>query len=235
MQSVNIRTTQNVAIDYQTAGLAERIGAYLIDAVLVIVYLVSAFWALVRLGINSQWLFIAAYLPAFFYHLACEITFNGQSLGKKQLNIKVVRLDGSPATLGGYILRWILRPVDIGIFSGAVAVIVVAMSSKGQRLGDMAAGTTVVKVGGKVKVTSHQLIKNLDQGYQPVFPSAQYLSDEDINIIKEALRVNREQANVKPATAVMQKVKEHLNVQSDLPPIKFLYTVLKDHNHLTSQ
>ncbi|MCG8389486.1 MAG: RDD family protein [Cytophagales bacterium] len=235
MQSVNIRTTQNVAIDYQTAGLGERIGAYLIDAILVIAYWVSASWVLVRLGINSQWSFVAISLPAFFYHLICEIGFNGQSLGKKQLNIKVVRLDGSPATIGGYILRWILRPIDISIFSGAVAVIAIAVSNKGQRLGDMAAGTTVVKVGGKVNVTSHQLIKSLDHDYQPAFPGAQYLSDEEINIIKEALKVNKEQANVKPALAVMQKVKEHLQVESDLPPIKFLYTVLKDHNHLNSQ
>lgn len=235
VQSVNIRTTQNVAIDYQTAGLAERIGAYLIDAVLIIAYLITISWLLVRLGINSQWTFIGMYLPAFFYHLICEIGFNGQSVGKKQLNIKVVRLDGSPATIGGYILRWILRPIDIGIFSGAIAVIVIAMSGKGQRLGDMAAGTTVIKMGGKVNVTSHQLIKNLNHEYKPVFTEARHLSDEEANIIKEALKVNKEQANLQPAVAVTQKVKEHLNIESDLPPIKFLYTVLKDYNYFTSQ
>ncbi|WP_185154073.1 RDD family protein [Fulvivirga sp. M361] len=234
MQSVNIRTTQNVAIDYATAGIGDRIGAFLIDSVITIAYLIAVFWSLARAGIGTEWLFIGAYLPVFFYHLICEVAFNGQSLGKKQMNIKVVRLDGSPATLGGYILRWILRPIDIGLFSGAIAVIIIAVSDKGQRLGDMAAGTTVVRIGGHVNVTSHQLIKNMDNEYQPVFLEAEHLGDEDISIIREALRVNKEQANSRPVIAVTEKVKAHLNVQSDMPPVKFLYTVLKDYNHLTS-
>ncbi|MEM9391167.1 MAG: hypothetical protein AAGA02_11875, partial [Bacteroidota bacterium] len=136
---------------------------------------------------------------------------------------------------GGYILRWILRPLDIGIFSGAIAVISIALTQNAQRLGDLAAGTTVVKMAGAVKVTSHQLIKNLDSDYQPVFSDAQYLSNEEVNIIKQALEVNKHRADMKPAIAVSRKVKEHLKIQSDMPTIKFLYTLLKDYNHFTSQ
>lgn len=234
MQSVNIRTTQNVAIDYAPAGVSDRIGAFLIDTVITIAYLFLAFWLLAMVAIGNGWLFFGAYFPVFFYHLICEIAFNGQSLGKKQMNIKVVRLDGSPATIGGYILRWILRPIDVGMASGVVAILCIMLSNKGQRLGDMAAGTTVIKIGGRVNVTSHQLIKNLDNDYQPVFAEAEHLSSEDVNIIKEALRVNKEQANNQPVLAVTEKVKAHLNIQSDLPPVKFLYTVLKDYSHLTS-
>ncbi len=235
MQSVNIRTTQNVAIDYAAAGLGDRIGAFLIDVLIVGAYVIVMALVVTRIGIDSQWVFILFYFPAFFYHLACEIAFNGQSLGKKQLNIKVVRLDGTPATIGGYILRWILRPLDIGIFSGAIAVISIALTEKSQRLGDLAAGTTVVKMGQSMKVTSHQLIKNIDSDYQAVFPDAQYLTFKEINVIKEALEVNKERADMKPALAVSAKVKEHLKIESDLPTIKFLYTILKDYNYYTSQ
>lgn len=235
MQSVNIRTTQNVAIDYPTAGLGDRIGAYLIDLLIVGAYVIVIALITTRLVIDSIWIFMLFYLPAFFYHLICEIAFNGQSLGKKQLNIKVVRLDGTPATIGGYILRWILRPLDIGIFSGAIAVISIALTENGQRLGDLAAGTTVVKMGGTMNVTSHQLIKNLDTDYQPVFHDAQYLSNEEVDIIKQALEVNKHRADMNPAIAVSKKVKEHLKLESDMPTIKFLYTLLKDYNHFTSQ
>lgn len=234
MQSVNIRTTQNVAIDYATAGVGDRIGAFLIDLLILGAYVIIMAWLLGKLGVDSTWIFMLSYLPAFFYHLICEIVFNGQSLGKKQLNIKVVRLDGTPATIGGYILRWILRPIDIGMFSGAIAVISVALTDNGQRLGDLAAGTTVVKMAGAVKVTSHQLIKNLDDDYKPVFYDAQYLGEDEIKVIKMALEVNRERADMKPAIAVTKKIKDHLNIESDLPTIKFLYTILKDYNHLTS-
>ncbi|MEM7107665.1 MAG: RDD family protein [Bacteroidota bacterium] len=235
MQSVNIRTTQNVAIDYATAGLGDRIGAFLIDVLILGAYVIAMALIISRLGIDSDWVFMLFYLPAFFYHLACEIVFNGQSLGKKQLNIKVVRLDGTPATIGGYILRWILRPLDIGIFSGAIAVISIAITENSQRLGDLAAGTTVVKMGQSMKVTSHQLIKNLNSDYQPVFADAQYLTQEEVNIIKEAIEVNKERADMKPAIAVSKKVKDHLKIESELPTIKFLYTILKDYNHYSSQ
>ena len=235
MLSINIRTTQNVAIDYVTAGLGDRIGAFLIDVLIVGAYVIVMALALTRLTIDTNWVFMLFYLPAFFYHLISEIAFNGQSLGKKQMNIKVVRLDGAPATIGGYILRWILRPLDIGIFSGAIAVISIALTQNAQRLGDLAAGTTVVKIASAVKVTSHQLIKNLDSDYQPVFSDAQYLSNEEVNIIKQALEVNKHRADMKPAIAVSRKVKEHLKVQSYMPTIKILYTLLKDYNHYTSQ
>lgn len=235
VQSVNIRTTQNVAIDYEIASLGDRILAFLIDGVIQAVYLIAIFWVLIKLDINSGWTATAFYLPVFFYHLVCEIAFNGQSFGKKQMNIKVVRLDGTPPTIGGYILRWILRPVDITLFSGGLGVLSIVLTDNSQRLGDLAGGTSVVKVAKEIKVTSHQLINNLKSDYQPLFPEVTKLGDKEIDVIKEALRANKEQANIKPVIAVTAKVKEHLNVDTDMPAIKFLYTILKDYNHYTSQ
>lgn len=235
VQSVNIRTTQNVAIDYEIASLGDRILAFLIDGVIQAVYMITVFWILIKLDINSNWVATAFYLPAFFYHLVCEISFNGQSFGKKQMNIKVVRLDGTPPTIGGYIFRWIVRPIDITLFSGGLAVLFIAITDNSQRLGDLAAGTSVVKVAKEIKVTSHQLINNLTSDYQPLFPEVTQLGEKEIAIIKDALKANKEHANIKPVLAVTAKVKEHLNVETDMPAIKFLYTILKDYSHYTSQ
>lgn len=236
MQSLDIRTTQNVAISYAPAGLGDRIGAFLIDSLLIGAYILATGYGLGESGVGSMWIFGLFFLPAFFYHLICEIFFNGQSVGKKQLNIKVVRLDGTPATIGGYILRWILRPIDISLFSGAVAIVCIVVSSKNQRLGDMAGGTTVVKIEARKPVTSHQVISNLqkDENYVVSFPEVRKLTDEQIRLVEEAIRANKLHANSQPAQELTIKIKSHLNIDSDMPPIKFLYTVVRDYNYVTS-
>ena len=235
MQNVNIRTAQNVGIDYELAGLGARMAAFAIDVAIQIAYYIGVSILLSEVNLDSIWVSLMFFLPAMLYHLLCEIFLNGQSIGKKQMNIKVVRLDGSSPTLGGYILRWILRPIDISIFSGAVAVLAIVLSKNGQRLGDMAANTTVVKVAREVKVSTHELIKNIEDTYQITFPEVRKLNDSQVNVIKEALQVNKQHANNRPVYAVADKIKQHLEVTSDLPPVKFLYTVVKDYNYLTSQ
>jgi len=235
MQNVNIRTAQNVGINYELAGLGARMGAFLIDTVIQVFYIIAVSLILGRLNLDSMWIWMSFYLPVLLYHLISEIVLDGQSIGKKQLNIKVVKLDGSSPTIGGYILRWILRPIDISAFSGGVAVIAIVLSKHGQRLGDMAAHTTVVKVAREMNVSSHQLINNLQIDYQVTFPEVRNLSDKEVNIIKEALLVNKQQANIKPVLAVSEKIKSHLDIKSDLPPVKFLYTIVKDYKFITSQ
>lgn len=235
MQNVNIRTAQNVGIQYELAGLGARMAAFAIDVAVLIAYFIAISIILSKLGLDSLWLGLMFYLPAMLYHLLCEIFLNGQSIGKKQMNIKVVKLDGSSPSIGGYLLRWLLRPIDISLFSGAIAVVAIALSKKGQRLGDMAANTTVVKVAREVKVNSHELIKNLQEEYKVTFPEVRKLTDAEINVIKEALLVNKQHANNRPVHAVADKIKAHLEISSDLPPVKLLYTIVKDYKYITSQ
>src|SRR5690606_12148888 len=87
------------------------------------------------------------YLPVLFlYNLVCETFFGGQSIGKKSMGIKVVKMNGHNPTVGDCLLRWCLRIVDIGASLGALAAILVSSSEKGQRLGDMAANTVVIRL-----------------------------------------------------------------------------------------
>jgi len=80
----------------------------------------------------------------FAYYIVMEARW-GQTLGKMLLGIKVVREStGRPPGLGAAALRTVLRIVD-GIASYLVAFVVVLASGKNQRLGDMAAGTLVVR------------------------------------------------------------------------------------------
>ena len=232
---VSIRTTQNVFIDQDKAGVGHRILATIIDLILLILVSVGIGAILVRFpDISSTWTQIFFYFPIFFYDLYMEILNNGQSLGKMALNIKVVRLDGTPPTIGGYVLRWLIRPIDI-LLTGAVAIVSIALTKHGQRLGDIAAGTTVIKLKKTQAVSRLQLVEKMDEDYEPQYPEVKMLTDTDVSVIKECLEVKRKHANIKPVLLVAQKVKDTLNIESEQEPLQFLYTVLRDHTYYTTR
>ena len=174
-------------------------------------------------------------LPVFLYHLLSEIFFNGQSIGKRQLNIKVVRLDGTSPGLGNYLMRWVLRPVDILLY-GSVAVLCILIGGKGQRLGDMAAGTTVVNYRDQLKVPEQPVYAaNLPEDYVVVFPQVSRLSEDDVALIRETLTRYRRTGDPQPVQTMTEKAQEILEVRTDMPPVKFLNILLKDYQYLTSQ
>ena len=160
---------------------------------------------------------------------------NGQSPGKRLMQIKVLRLDGTPATVGDYLLRWIFAFVDIQILSGVIAVLVITIGEKGQRLGDLVAGTTVVKLMEEAQVTAATVFVAQEVAYVPTFPQVIQLNERDIELVQRALEVNLESGNSQPVMAITEKIKSLLGIQTDLPPVKFLYTIIKDFQHLTSR
>jgi len=235
MQKINVQTTQNVTIEYALAGLGNRILAYLIDSLLLGVYLIAAFWILFGVLLPdsepSAVVVILLILPVFLYHLLCEALLNGQSLGKRQMNIKVVKLDGSSPGFSAYLLRWLLRPIDISLFSGGVAILSIAISQHDQRLGDLAAGTTVVKTKGEAPLS----IFNVDTDYEPLFPQVINLSDQDIETILRVITTYRETGQTAPVEASAKKIEELLSVKNDMRPLQFLYTIVRDYKHITAQ
>lgn len=238
MEKVSFETSQNVMIDYPLASLGDRILAFILDFVIFIAYAIVLFIFFSAMASNSEGMmvfYIIASLPLLFYHLVSEVFFEGQSIGKKQLNIKVVRTDGQQPTLGAYVLRWLLRVVDITLFMGGLAILFIIVTSKGQRLGDLLAGTTVVKIDRIKDISLHRSVDNVEPDYQVTFDQAINLTDTDIEVIKQALRTYKKSGVREPILAVEIKVKELLEVKSDLPPIKFLHTVIKDHNYLAYQ
>ncbi|MBX2964690.1 MAG: RDD family protein [Cyclobacteriaceae bacterium] len=235
MQTVSVRTTQNVVIEYPVASLGDRILAYLLDVFIIVAYVILIILFLIYAEVTSTAIIIGLItIPVFLYHLLFEVFMNGQSPGKRQMKIKVVRLDGTPATIGNYIIRWLLRLIEIDIMSGAIALLTIAINGKGQRVGDIAAGTTVVKLVKQEAVTAKEVFTLTEENYTPVFQQAIQLNDSDIELIQQALEVNRTTGNIQPVMAVTEKVKSSLGVQTDMPPVKFLYTIVKDYGHITA-
>lgn len=236
MQTIQIRTTQNVFIHYPLASVGDRILGYLIDRVILVLYSISALVLFINLEIQEPWIWIAVLgVPWIFYFLIFEIFMDGQTPGKRIMNVKVVRLNGTPASIGDYLLRWIFGLVEFAILGGAIALVAVAMGGKGQRLGDMVAGTTVIKLIEQKEVSANEVFVTADQAYVPTFSQAIQLNPKDIETIQRALEVNRDLGNSQPLLAVTEKIKSQLGIQTDLPPVKFLYVIIKDYNHFTSR
>ena len=232
MTHVRIRTAQNVEIDFEVAGLGDRVLAAMIDYFLLICYL---FALMIFAGIiESQALLVVGALPYLLYFLVSEVFMNGQSVGKRIRRIKVVRLDGGQPTLGQYLLRWLLRFVDIDLTSGLAAVTTVLVTDTGQRLGDLAAGTTVVKVLPRIHL-GDTLFTPFEEDYTPTFDDLDALTDADVETVREVLNAIRAEGRTPTANALGRKMKAALErkmgVSSDLPPVPFLRTVLKDYNY----
>src|SRR5580700_8154459 len=135
METITVRTTQNIDIDYEIGGLGERILAYLIDLgiFLALWFLISVSFAyLPNSGIQVFYWILSILL--LFYDLVCEVFFNGQSIGKLIMKIRVISLDGARPKFSQYLLRWLFRIVDFELTLWLGGLISVAMTENGQRI-----------------------------------------------------------------------------------------------------
>jgi uncharacterized RDD family membrane protein YckC len=246
MQTIEIQTTQNVHIEYPVASVGDRVVAGLIDQLIMIGYLIAIIffyiWLLnVTEGSSFSYpvaYFVILFLPLFFYHLLCETYLNGQSFGKKMMKMRVVKLDGTQAGIGSYFLRWILAPIDIYFTYGSVGLVTMIVNGKGQRLGDLAAHTTVVKLKAETKLDD-TILRVTPTNYEVKFPQVSALSDKDISLVKEVLDLNYKKPDIIVYTRILSKTKEaiekKIGVSTNLHPLTFLDTVLKDYNYLLSE
>ncbi|MFB9842233.1 RDD family protein [Mucilaginibacter ginsenosidivorans] len=242
MQTIKITTSQNIDIDYEVAGLGERIVARLIDmGILIVLFLLGLFLGIMA-GVysNSETIVIIAYVTFLvilvFYDLGFEIFMNGQSIGKRIMKIRVISLNGSQPNVGQYVLRWLFRIVDFGIEPGLVALVVAAISEKPQRLGDIVAGTMLIRTVPRTKMNNIVFMPMYD-GYQPVFPVAAQLNDRDIELIHEVINSYQKTGNNVVVYNMAQRVKEHLNVEppQGMNDMLFLQTIIKDYSHISAQ
>ncbi len=226
-------TNQNIEIKLELAGLGDRILAFLIDALIIFVYVVfSSFIISLFASFYNSFYFVILFIPILFYSLLFEIFTDGQSPGKKVREIKVVKLDGGSPTIFNYLLRWVLRPIDFIIYGG-VAILCIIVTKNGQRLGDIAAGTTVIKQRASLNISDISTIKkSLD--HTVTYPQVKRLNDKQAELIRRALKMRRDGLNGTATDEIALKTKNFLKIETDTPNVKFLYTILKDYEYLHS-
>lgn len=244
MQTIKITTSQNIDIDYEVAGLGERILARLIDLTIFFLIFFMGFF----IGGLANWfthnndltvgIIVVIYGVLFvFYDLIFEIFMNGQSIGKRIMKIKVISLDGGQPRMGQYFIRWLFRIVDFLLtWPGLVALITAAVSDKIQRVGDIVAGTILIRTAPRTQISNIVFMPSYD-GYQPVFNEAGRLSDKDIELIHEIINAYVKTGNNVVVYNMAQRVKSHLSVTppNGMNDMLFLQTIIKDYNHISAQ
>ncbi|MCB0660945.1 MAG: RDD family protein, partial [Saprospiraceae bacterium] len=146
MSEIPILTAQNVAINFVAAPLNKRIIAYLIDYGIKLSYLILIVFY-VMTGTISEFMmdpwsenaiFIILLLPYIFYTFSLEWLLEGQTIGKKLMHIKVVKIDGFQASVFDYFVRWGFRVVDIIGSFGLISIFMISSGKYRQRIGDIA-------------------------------------------------------------------------------------------------
>ncbi|RFP65478.1 RDD family protein [Hymenobacter lapidiphilus] len=240
MSTIRIQTTQNVVLEYEAASVGDRVLAQVLDVLVMVLWAAVVSFLIKQITESDDGRQIMAYgliyVPLLVYHPLCEIFFNGQSLGKQARKIKVTRLDGTRPGTGDYLLRWLIGLFEIGMTAGSVALVATLFNGRGQRLGDMAAGTTVVSLRPRAPdvhtLTAETLVP---AGYQPVFEQARHLSDHDATLIRQLFRQAGSQGDYALLNELAGKVKTVTTISTDLPDEPFIRTVLRDHAYFAAQ
>lgn len=236
-----------MAIEFELASLRERALAFCIDFVIVIssyyllVFIVLLFFKATLANSNILMFIIFGLLPIaglMLYEFCFEIFANGQSPGKKAMGIKVIRLDGREPGLSEFLLRTVFQIIDIFLSFGIVAAMFISSSQKNQRLGDIAANTTIIRMRSNTRFNLEDILKISSlENYIPQFPQVKQLDEQHMLLIKEALKRHKtydNKAHKEVLETITEKLVETLNIQEKpKDSVEFLNTLLRDYIVLT--
>lgn len=244
MTQLSINTTQNVNINFEAASVGERILAFFVDTLIKVAYVIVVYYVFFYyFGINrlmekmDPWtarsVVTIFFFPVIFYSLLLESFFEGQTIGKRLLKMKVVKIDGYQASFGDYLMRWVLRIIDVNFSFGIVGLVAIVTSKKSQRLGDITAGTSVISLKNNINI-NHTILEEIDQSYVPTYPLVIKLSDNDARIIKETFNAARRNNDYQVVYKLRTKVEQVTGIKNQSGNDEdFIKTVLKDYNFYT--
>ena len=140
-----VNTPEGIALQLSPAGPIPRLLAWLLDLLLrsgisLLIIMALAFLGKLGLGIAMIMLFLLEW----FYPVYFELRHQGQTPGKKMLQIYVAQTDASPVTPSASIVRNLLRVVDFLPFLYGFGFMSMLLNQRFQRLGDLAANTVVL-------------------------------------------------------------------------------------------
>lgn len=156
-----ILSSQGIRIQQEPASFAARLAAFIIDFMLMsfsclVLYLIALSANLFDATNSLLVVFLIFFVP-YLYPLVFETMGSGQTLGKKVLHIRVVDLEGGGPKISAFILRWLILPLDV-FGSAGIGPLCVFFTKHQQRLGDLVAGTWVVRTQEYEKVDFSSLV-----------------------------------------------------------------------------
>jgi hypothetical protein len=151
------------------------------------------------------------------------------------LKIKVTNIDGSTPGIGAYFLRWILMIIDFYLISPVIGAAFIVFSNYHQRIGDLAAGTIVIKSNQSVMLDLDNSYYDFPDNYQPTFINVDRLSEgQAVFIMKLLIEPKQSNAVEDSVAGLANKVKTILNINPPMEDRRFLETVLRDYNYYAS-
>src|SRR6266853_5100188 len=154
-----VSTPERVSFDYQVAGLGTRAIAQVLDLLIVTALLVALLFGGIAGGaiFNNSLVsvlveILGSFVLVFGYFWTSEALWSGQTIGKKAFRLRAVGDRGEPLTFMQAGVRNIVRIVDFLPYGYGVGMIVLFANGRGKRLGDIAAGTIVVKDSDQIRL-----------------------------------------------------------------------------------
>ena len=230
-----IETPEKIIFSYSIAEIGSRIAAYLIDVILQLLILLLLFlvFGLGFLSVDGydgdQYLYYIAIIYILFflfqwgYFLFFETILNGKTPGKQVCHIRVIRFDGDRLDFQCLVIRNLLRAADsipipfFNILGGLVANI----NKQNKRIGDMAAGTVVVK-DTLYKIAEPDFETNIADKHNRLFasPAAKSrLTEKDLNILRRLIN-ERKSMSADAEKKTYRKIVDKLKSKYDLSQIK---------------
>lgn len=204
--AVRVATPEQVAVTLPLAGVGTRLLAALLDlavmlgVILAAIYLVSILGSLVVLqssgSVASSVLgaFIILFLFGFVfaYYAGLELLWDGQTVGKRALRIRVLRDDGTPVDAASVLARTVVRLVDFLPLGYLVGLITMIADGRARRLGDIVGGTIVVREGDSAPTLREIALVAEPAAWGPPPPGqeapVQFLTADEIAAAREFLR-----------------------------------------------
>jgi uncharacterized RDD family membrane protein YckC len=241
---IDIPTAQNVIISYPLANFGERLLAMGIDLFIycVVLSLLLAGSFLLAAKLDVEWLYLVLQLMPFwlipFYFGLQEMFSRGGTIGKRAMGIQVMKVDGSQAKWSEIWIRSLCLLPDFFFSFGTVGAILLNTIPRRQRLGDMAAGTIVVK-----STTDQILLRDLlsiqtTNNYTPMYPQVRNLTEKDMVFIKQVITradSNRNAAHTDVVVELSERLRELIGLDA-IPHndrMEFLRALIRDYVVLT--
>jgi uncharacterized RDD family membrane protein YckC len=201
-RTLDVRTPESIAFSYELAGIGSRFLAVALDLLIQIAIFALMAWGIFELSIHGPlsqhkpaphggiaeniaagFLIFVVFMIFFGYYILFEAFWSGQTPGKRALGIRVVRDGGYALDFTASLVRNLIRIGELSVGFYIVAGVVAVLSEQNKRLGDIAAGTIVVRDARMVS----PLAMLRQETQEPIYAATAFASGEERSIVKRFL------------------------------------------------
>jgi len=181
---LRIATPEGIELELTLAGPGSRSLCAAVDLTIQFVLSLGATLLITAASGGGGWVLallpVTAFLIIFGYDVAFEVLGGGRTPGKRLNGLRVVRTGGRPVTFVPSVIRNVMRIIDFLPTLYGVGILAVMLSARNQRLGDMAAGTLVVR---ERTVESRRDAAGPESSYVPPLPASHPAMAWDLSAI----------------------------------------------------